>query len=274
MMKVNWPDGKRIAIMLDFDIDAELMWMLRNDENDKHPANISRGHYSVRQGVPRILKLLENEGIKATFFTPAWVAERNPDLIRAIHEQGHEIGYHGWMHEAKETYAEEKALMEKVDAIYEDLIGVKPVGHRAPEGDIYDYSLGLWAERGYIYSSNWRSSDGPFIHQINGKPIPLVELPKDSVFDDTAYDMYTESVPTRASLRAGREMCQVWKDEFDALAAEGRMINFVMHPQFMGRPGNVRPFRELIHYMRDNGAWFATNEQVARYVLRQAGMME
>lgn len=56
---------------------------------------------------------------------------------------------------------------------------------------------------GYIYSSNWRSSDGPFIHQINGKPIPLVELPKDSVFDDTAYDMYTESVPTRASLRAG-----------------------------------------------------------------------
>ena len=224
--------------------------------------------------MPRILKLLEDEGIKATFFTPAWVAERNPDLIRAIHEQGHEIGYHGWMHEAKETYAEEKALMEKVDAIYENLIGVKPVGHRAPEGDIYDYSLGLWAERGYIYSSNWRSSDGPFIHQINGKPIPLVELPKDSVFDDTAYDMYTESVPTRASLRAGREMCQVWKDEFDALAAEGRMINFVMHPQFMGRPGNVRPFRELIHYMRDNGAWFATNEQVARYVLRQAGMME
>lgn len=47
------PDGKRIAIMLAFDIDAELMWMLRNDENDKHPANISRGHYSVRQGVPR-----------------------------------------------------------------------------------------------------------------------------------------------------------------------------------------------------------------------------
>ena len=85
---------------------------------------------------------------------------------------------------------------------------------------IYDYSLGLWAERGYIYSSNWRNSDGPFIHQINGKPIPLVELPKDSVFDDTAYDMYTESVPTRASLRAGREMCQVWKDEFDALAAQ------------------------------------------------------
>ena len=58
MMKVNWPDGKRIAIMLAFDIDAELMWMLRNDENEKHPANISRGHYSVRQGVPRILKLL------------------------------------------------------------------------------------------------------------------------------------------------------------------------------------------------------------------------
>jgi len=99
-----------------------------------------------------------------------------------------------------------------------------------------------------------------------------VELPKDSIFDDTAYDFYTETEPMRHGLRSGREMCEVWKAEFDALAGEGRMINFVMHPQFIGRPGNLRALRDLIRYMRDNGAWFATNEQAARYVLETEGM--
>lgn len=268
-----WPDGKRIAIMLAFDIDDELLWLLRNEENKNHITNQSRGRYSTLQGVPRILKLLKEEGVKATFFTPAWIAEKHPEVAQAIHEQGHEIGYHGWMHEAKETYEEEKALMEKCDEIFRNLIGVAPVGHRAPEGDIFDYSLGLWHERGYIYSSNWRNSDGPFVHELNGKKIPLVELPKDSIFDDTAYDFYTECEPQRFGMRSGREMCQVWKDEFDALAEEGRMINFVLHPQFMGRPGNIRPFRELIHYMKENGAWFATNEETARYVLKHEGML-
>lgn len=267
-----WPNGKRIAIMMAFDIDGELLWLLRNDVNDKNIVNQSRGRYSTLQGVPRILKMLKEEGIKATFFTPAWMAERYPEVVTAIHDQGHEIGYHGWMHEAKDNYEEEKALMDKSDQIFRDLIGVIPVGHRAPEGDIYDFSLRLWHERGYIYSSNWRNSDGPFIHQIDGKQIPLVELPKDSIFDDTAYDFYTEDEPQRVGLKSGREMCQVWKDVFDALAEEGRMINFVLHPQFIGRPGNIRPLRELIRYMKDNGAWFATNEETARYVLKEAGL--
>lgn len=267
-----WPEGKRIAVMVAFDIDGELLWLQRNQENSKHLTNLSRGWYATRQGVPRILKLLEEEGIRATFFTPAWIAQKYPEVVKAIHSQGHEIGYHGWMHEAKDDYAQEKALMEKCDEIFQELIGTVPVGHRAPEGNLYDFSLRLWMEHGYIYSSNWRNSDGPFIHELDGKKIPLVELPKDSVFDDTAYDLYTECAPQRAGLRSGREMCQVWKDEFDALAEEGRMINLVMHPQFMGRPGNIRPFRELLHYMRDHGAWFATNEDAARYILEQAGM--
>ena len=88
---------------------------------------------------------------------------------------------------------------------------------------IHDYSLGLFAERGYIASSNWRDSDGPFIHELEGKKIPLVELPKDSIFDDTAYDFYTDSAPERYELKSPGEMLEIWKEEFDSLAAEGRM---------------------------------------------------
>ena len=130
----------------------------------------------------------------------------------------------------------------------------------------------LWLDRGEIYSSNWRDSDGPFIHEIDGKLVPLVELPKDSVLDDTAYDMYTECEPVHFNLRSGAEMIQVWREEFDALAAENRMMNFVMHPQFIGRPHNICHLRKLIRHMKENGAWFATNEQVANYILDQNGV--
>ena len=271
---MKWPNGKRIAVMVAFDIDGELLWLQRNPENQEHLTNLSRGRYATKQAIPRILRMLEQEHIQATFFTPAWIAKQYPDVVRAIDEAGHEIGYHGFLHEAFDTYEKEKDLMDRCDQVFMDLIGKKPVGHRAPEGTIYDFALSLWLERGYIYSSNWRNSDGPFLHKLHGKEIPIVELPKDSIFDDTAYDLYTECAPQRPSLRSGREMCQVWKDEFDALAAEGRMINLVMHPQFIGRPGNVRALRQLLQYMAENGAWFATNEQAARWVLQQKGWDE
>lgn len=269
---MKWPDGKDIAIMLAFDVDGELLWLTRNDENRRHITNLSRGQYSCVQAMPRILRMLEDEQLKATFFFPAWNAEKYPEVAREVHRLGHEIGYHGWYHEAYDDYDKEKALMDKVDGIYQELLGEIPIGHRAPDGNVYDFDLRLWNERGYIYSSNWRNSDGPFIHELDGNRIPIVELPKDSIFDDTAYDFYTECTPQRAGLRSGREMCEVWRDEFDALRQEHRMINFVMHPQFIGRPGNLHALRELIHYMRDHGAWFATNEEVAQYVLAQEGV--
>lgn len=276
MLETNtkWPEGKRIAVMLAFDVDGEILWLQRGKGlNSRHICNLSRGRYSTLQAVPRILNMLEKEGLPATFFTPSWIAEQYPEVPRAIVDGGHEIGYHGYFHETMETYEAEKANIEKSQAIIEGIAGKKMVGHRGPNGIIYDYSLPLWKECGFIYSSNWRDSDGPFIHEINGEKIPLVELPKDSIFDDTAYDMYTENFPPRHNLRSGREMIQVWTDEFDALAREGRMLNLVMHPQFIGRPGNLRALRDFIHYMRGNGAWFATNEQAARHVLQQEHML-
>lgn len=255
--------------MLAFDIDGETLWMCRGMD---HITNFSRGRYSTLQAIPRILKMLEEEGVVATFFTPAWIAEKHPEVIKEIARLGHEIGYHGYLHEVFPDEQQENAQMEKAEAIIEEITGTRPVGNRAPNGDVYDYSLPMWKKRGEIFSSNWRDSDGPFVHEIDGKKISLVELPKDSVLDDTAYDMYTECAPVHLYLKSGEEMTAVWREEFDALAEENRMINFVMHPQFIGRPHNLCHLRKLIRYMKENGAWFATNGQVAEYVLEQEGI--
>ncbi len=268
------PGGRRIAVMLAFDLDAETMWTTRGDGNADHITNLSRGAYGPKQGVPRILKMLDTWGVKATFFIPGVIAERYPDVVREISRRGHEIGFHGYAHEefTTTTYEEEDATMHRAEGIIRDICGQALLGHRAPGGVIHDYSLRLFLEHGYIYSSNWRDSDGPFIHRIDGKEVPLVELPKDSIFDDTAYDFYTDSAPERYGLKSPGEMYTIWKEEFDALAAEGRMINFVLHPQFIGRPSRVDMLSHLIGYMLAHGAWLETNYGVASYILAQRGL--
>lgn len=268
-----WPDNKRIALMVAFDIDAETMWFRRGMnmphgiDCTKHMVAMSCGLYSTKQALPRIMKMLDDEDIKATFFTPAYIAELHPDTIKALADAGHEIAYHGYQHEVYGTYEKQDANMTKSERILEEITGKKPVGDRAPNGKLYDYSDRLWLEHGYIYSSNWRDCDGPCLHSIDGKDIPVVELPKDSIFDDTAYDMYTILPPAHNELINGRTMTKIWRDEFDALADEGRMLNLVMHPQYIGRPAFLRALREFIQYAKANGAWIATNEEVARYVL-------
>lgn len=268
-----WPDGKRIAVMLGFDLDAETMWTTRGDGNQDHITNLSRGAYGPKQGIPRILRMLDTHQIHATFFIPGVIMEKYPEVTREIAKRGHEIAFHGYLHEEsyETTREQEHQTMCLCEQILFDLTGQQMCGHRAPGGVIHDYSLELFLAHGYLYSSNWRDSDGPFLHKVDGKEVPLVELPKDSVFDDTAYDMYTDSFPELYELKSGREMAEVWKDEFDALAKEERMMNFVLHPQFMGRVSRVNALSGLISYMLANGAYFGTNEEIARYVLQKNG---
>ena len=217
--------------------------------------------------------MLDSHQVKATFFIPGVVAEHYPEVVKEIARRGHDIGFHGYLHEesTKTTYEQEDATMHRSEKIIYDLTGQKIAGHRAPGGVIHDYSLRLFLEHVYIYSSNWRDSDGPFLHQIDGKTVPLVELPKDSIFDDTAYDFYTDAAPERYGLKSPDEMFEIWKEEFDSLAVESRMINFVLHPQFVGRASRVQMLSRLIGYMKSHGAWLDTNRAVASWVLKENG---
>ncbi len=270
---MNWPNNKRIAVMLAFDLDAETMWTTHGDGSTAHMTNLSRGAYGPKQGVPRILDMLDCHQVKATFFIPGVVAEHYPEVVKEIARRGHDIGFHGYLHEesTKTTYEQENATMHRSEKIIYNLTGQKMVGHRAPGGVIHEYSLRLFLEHGYIYSSNWRDNDGPFLHQIDGKTIPLVELPKDSIFDDTAYDFFTDAAPERYGLKSPDEMFEIWKEEFDSLSLEGRMINFVLHPQFIGRASRVQMLSRLIGYMKSHNAWLDTNRAVASWILQENG---
>jgi len=125
----------------------------------------------IERNVDRILKLLANNEIKATFFTLGWIAERYPKLIRQIAEQGHEIASHGYGHERASDLTEDAFFTDihLAKVILEDLCGMEVKGYRAPS-----FSIGsgnLWAfdclaRAGYRYSS----SVYPIHHDHYGMP--------------------------------------------------------------------------------------------------------
>lgn len=84
-----------------------------------------------------ILDILQEEHVPATFFIPGHCAEANPDMVRRIYAEHHAIGNHSYSHDYAALYPEPAkyiAEMEKTDAIFQSIIGVRPLITRAPGG--------------------------------------------------------------------------------------------------------------------------------------------
>jgi len=119
----------------------------------------------------RILDMLDEFALRATFFVLGWVAERIPALVKEIHRRGHEIACHGYGHQLiyRLTPEEFRDDISKAKNILEDLCGERVQGYRAPSYSITTKSL--WAldilvEEGFSYDS----SIFPITHDIYGIP--------------------------------------------------------------------------------------------------------
>jgi polysaccharide deacetylase family protein (PEP-CTERM system associated) len=119
-------------------------------------------HYPSRvvANTHRILHLLAEYNVRATFFVLGWVADRYPDLVKEIAAGGHEIATHGYWHELIYRQTPDKFaadLCQSLDAIGRAFAGCKPAGYRAPAFSITKQSL--WAldvlrEHGITYDSS------------------------------------------------------------------------------------------------------------------------
>ncbi|MDE2399172.1 MAG: DUF3473 domain-containing protein [Burkholderiales bacterium] len=125
----------------------------------------------VERNVQRILGLLADADTRATFFTLGWIAERYPQLVRAIVDGGHELASHGYGHERASDLDEAafRADVGRAKALLEDIAGRPVLGYRAPSFSIG--SANLWAfdvlaRAGYRYSS----SIYPIRHDHYGMP--------------------------------------------------------------------------------------------------------
>ncbi|EPR37243.1 polysaccharide deactylase family protein, PEP-CTERM locus subfamily [Desulfovibrio sp. X2] len=129
--------------------------------------------YPLRVGdnTRRVLDLLDEHSLSATFFVLGWVAERDPALVREIARRGHEISCHGYGHElvyaiGPDAFREDVSHAKK---LLEDLVGQPVLGYRAPSYSITAdsmWALDILQELGFSYDS----SIFPIRHDIYGVP--------------------------------------------------------------------------------------------------------
>lgn len=265
-----WKNGKKCAIMLGFDFDAESLWV--GSMGLSTPTYLSRGAYGARVGVPRILDLLDKYGLKATFFIPGDTCERHPDEVKEIHARGHEIGHHGHVHESplKLERDEEKKVLEKGFELLDKTVGVKPSGYRSPAWDLSPNSIGLFKEFGFLYDSSMMGDDfRPYKIIEGGQDTGIVELPVTWILDDAPHFL-SNVFPYIVGLADPDKVYKIWATEFDGAYAQGGAFILTCHPQIIGRYHRITMLERLIEYMLGHpDVWFTTGTELAQEWLAQ-----
>jgi len=261
----TWPDGAKCAIALSFDCDHETF------ELGAGRASVGRlawGEFGRRRGVPRILKLLARNDVRATFFVPAVAGLIEPEALAPIIAAGHEIGVHGWIHENTSLLnraTERDLIMRSTDALAH-ITGSVPKGHRAANWDLSPHTIELVEELGFTYDSSLMADDSCYELMAGGRPTGVVEIPVDWVRDDAVYLLFNRDPPTRP-WTPPEAVFEIFRREFDAAFEEGGVCQLVFHPFVIGYRSRIWILERLIEHALARGpVWFATHEELASWV--------
>lgn len=229
-----WPNGARTVALFTFDVDPNV-----------YAPNF---HDVV---VPRVLDILRDYDIKATFFWPGMMAEAYPKLVERCVNEGHEIGHHGWAHERLVTYSLEEslALVEKGLESIRKVTDAPIRGFRSPAGDMGPDIFSILADHGFLYDSILGDDDVPYLLE-GGK---LVELPFHWSVDDAM--QFGGLRPPMLSdytrpLGSPNYVYNVWRTEFDGCYQLGRLFNLICHPHVIGRPSRILTLERLIQHVK------------------------
>lgn len=264
-----WPEGKVAAALITVNLDAEQFCLGMFEGTDKRPKTLSMGDYGIRRGLDRVLKALGDFEVKGTFFVPGLVAEHHPDAIEKIVRGGHEVALHGHTHRPMHALTGDEQREEfalGIDAIT-SITGARPVGFRAPEGELMRETLALAAEHGLSYSSSLYDDDRPYVHE--GLPSPLVELPMNWALHDFPYFAfnYGPAFPIgQGRVSSYARVAENYMQEFDAYRAGGLLYVAQFTPQTIGSPGKIDILTQTLSHIRATGdVWLGTCAQLAAF---------
>lgn len=268
----RWPDGKKVAVLLSFDVDNETV-TLRYGETSV--GALSMGQYGARVGLGRVVRLLDARRIPASFFVPSVSLALHPEMGPLIARSGrHEFAVHGWVHEMNATLPDsaERALLRKAVDDLTRMTGQRPTGYRAPSWNFSPNTLTILRDMGFRYESSLMADERPYELEQRGERTGIVEIPVEWILDDAPlFD------PRGERYSPPREVAQVWMDEFDKAYAEGTMFTLTLHPHISGHRSRIVALELLLDHIAakaGDDVWYATHAAAAEYVRREARLGE
>jgi len=266
-MTASWLAGHAAALVLTFDVDAESCILAEGRRYADNPSVMTHQAYGPRVGVPRILDMLDDYGVKATFFVPGVTAERYPALVERIASEGHEVGHHSHTHRPAQTLTEDEERRDFDMACQAlDKLGITPRGHRTALWAPHWSTAALVAEYGLDYQSNLMDDDRPYVLQTTRGRI--AELPPHWSLDDYVQYAYMLNPDIGRNVESPPKAVEVWTLELDAMRDYGCLMVLTNHPFLSGRPSRVKALRALIEFALTAGdVEISTGAKIAERVL-------
>lgn len=278
--RIDWPDGAKVALSVVVNVEEGSEMTIARGDRGMEPVdelgihikspirnygNESNYRYGIKAGAPRIVKLLRQYDIQASWTVAALSLENHPEIAAAIAELGHEPVSHGWrwIHQFKMDEAQEREFIRKAVASIQKSVGVRPYGWLSRYFHT-DNTRRLLIEEGFTYHMDDYSGDVPFWDRdtVPGKPIVIVPYQLDS----NDMKMWTDPAMTPTQWLDYARHC------FDQLYREGeegnpKMMSLGLHLRIIGRPGRIWALEEFFrHVTAKRDVWITTRHAIARHL--------
>ncbi|MCI8609706.1 MAG: polysaccharide deacetylase family protein [Firmicutes bacterium] len=271
-----WKNGAKAAFALGFDMDGATIWRNKAIKLPKGETFIkgpSIGAYGTEVGALRLLEILDEYDIKATWFIPAENVEKYPELVCKFLDKGHEIAHHDYDHKGEygNTPEEQIAFIEKCQDVFLKYTGVKAKGYRDTGAILFpETEEWMYGEGGFDYISGGRPGEKCEFVTINGKETEGVNVPcRDCMMDDymqTVMNSYPQVLIGMPRIAPYRNPYENWINELEGMIRYGNAGSPAFHPQISGTPGRAVMFEKLCRFLVEHKEiWTTTCLDIAQY---------
>lgn len=277
--RIDWPNGAKMALSVVVNVEEGSEQTIARGDKGMEPvdelgifikapirnyANESNYLYGIKAGAPRVVKLLKQFDILASWTVAALSIENHPEIAAAIVELGHEPVSHGWrwVHQFRFDEDKERDFIRKAVASIEKTCGVRPYGWLS-RYMLTDNTRRLLIEEGFSYHMDDYSGDIPFWDRQTVPGQPMVIVPYQ--LDNNDMKMWTDPAmtPEQWLAYAKRNFDQVYREGVDG---NPKMMSLGLHLRIIGRPGRIWALEEFFRHVRaHDGVWVTTRRAIAEH---------
>ncbi|MBP2169983.1 hypothetical protein J2125_003175 [Erwinia toletana] len=261
----RWPQGQQSAVVLTIDFNDIHGILTQTPAVAGRDKTLSVWRYGTLRGVDRLLKLLAEKNVRASWLVPAIVATENPAVFARIVAAGHEIACSGDRHQNFDTLTLEQQIAcvrQGCDQLAA-AGGARPVGFRTPAGQWKPGLAAALSEAGIRWSSSWRGDDLPYFHPATR----LVELPMHYELEDEPYFAFNLSPavpPGQSRIASYQQTLENMKLDFRGFHRFGLCYVLRLHPEIIGTAGRIGLLGELLDFIAGHQqVWMASAAEVA-----------
>jgi peptidoglycan/xylan/chitin deacetylase (PgdA/CDA1 family) len=268
--EVRWPEGKKCCFSITVDLSVA------SGPEGITAADLAspKAQFGLREGLDGVKGALDRFGLKATFATPAAMAQVQARRLRALTQEGHEIAAEGFRHEDVSglTREDEAARIDLTTKVLSEVTGRRPEGwFSLPRqgdpfagGTISPRTMDLLLNSGYAWFGNGLADDIPHWWVTDAASRrAILTMPYYYHYDDQWFLLF----PTKGTgLEHADSLFRNWRAEFDAQYRRGRHFHMTLHPYASGFGHRLRLLETFFQHVSGlPGVWNETASAVAAH---------